>query len=132
LAQRDARKPEITAEILAAVAEGIACPSDRLPRLPVPPRRKEGSAAIADMLRVFLKARSEQLKVAPKLIASSSDLDALAGEAEPDVPLLKGWRREVFGEDALKICTGEIALAVGRKGVEVIRLNRSEDQLDAP
>ncbi|MEM1277943.1 MAG: ribonuclease D, partial [Pseudomonadota bacterium] len=112
LAQRDARKPEITAEILAAVAEGIACPSDRLPRLPVPPRRKEGSAAIADMLRVFLKARSEQLKVAPKLIASSSDLDALAGEAEPDVPLLKGWRREVFGEDALKICTGEIALAV--------------------
>ena len=131
LAQRDVRKPEVTAEILAAVADGLACPSDRLPKLPIPPRRKEGSAAVSDMLRVFLKARSDQLKVAAKLIASSSDLDALAGEEAPDVPLLKGWRREVFGEDALKICAGEIALAVGRNGLQVIPLKTgSEDDLD--
>ncbi|MEM8793007.1 MAG: ribonuclease D [Pseudomonadota bacterium] len=128
LAQRDVRKPEVTAEILAAVAEGIACTEARLPRVPQPPRRKEGSAAVADMLRVFLKARADQLKVASKLIASSADLDALAGEADPDVPLLKGWRREVFGEDALKICSGRIALAVGRSGIEVIELpGQSED-----
>ncbi|MEM9046047.1 MAG: ribonuclease D [Pseudomonadota bacterium] len=132
LAQRDVRKPEVTAEILAAIAEGLACPKDRLPKLPTPPRRKEGSAAIADMLRVFLKARSEQLKVAPKLIASTADLDALAGEEEPNVALLKGWRREVFGEDALKICAGQLALAVGRSGVEVIALTaKSEGELDA-
>lgn len=123
LAQRDVRKPEVTAEILAAVAEGVACPKDRLPKIEVPPRRKEGSAAISDMLRVFLKARAEQLKVASKLIASSADLDALAGEDEPDLPLLKGWRLEVFGADALRICAGELGLAVGPSGIRVIELS---------
>ncbi|MBY8975611.1 ribonuclease D [Rhodobacteraceae bacterium NNCM2] len=122
LAQRDVRKPEVTAEILAAIAEGVACPPDRLPQIAVPPRRKEGSAAVSDMLRVFLKARADELKVASKLIASSSDLDALAGEANPDLPLLKGWRREVFGNDALRICSGEIGLAVGPTGIKVIEL----------
>ncbi|MEM8842925.1 MAG: ribonuclease D [Pseudomonadota bacterium] len=123
LAQRDVRKPEVTAEILAAIEEGLACPNDRLPKIAVPPRRKEGSAAISDMLRVFLKARAEELKVASKLIASSADLDALAGENEPDLPLLKGWRREVFGDDALRICSGEIGLVVGPTGIQVIELD---------
>ncbi|MEM7670034.1 MAG: HRDC domain-containing protein, partial [Pseudomonadota bacterium] len=123
LAQRDVRKPEVTAEILAAVAEGLACPADRLPTIDVPPRRKEGSAAVSDMLRVFLKARADELKVASKLIASSSDLDALAGEVDPDLPLLTGWRREVFGADALRICSGEIGLAVGPGGIRVIALD---------
>ncbi|MEM9370626.1 MAG: ribonuclease D [Pseudomonadota bacterium] len=132
LAQRDVRKPDVTAEILAAVAEGQACPADRLPKIQVPPRRREGSAAVSDMLRVFLKARADELKVASKLIASSSDLDALAGETEPDLPLLKGWRREVFGEDALRICAGEIGLAVGPSGIRVISLEvASEGHLDA-
>ncbi|MEM6905379.1 MAG: ribonuclease D, partial [Pseudomonadota bacterium] len=86
------------------------------------PRRREGSAAVADMLRVLLKARSDQLGVAAKLIASSGDLDALAGEENPDVPLLTGWRREVFGADALRVCQGEIGLAVGPQGIRVIEL----------
>ncbi|MEM6904630.1 MAG: ribonuclease D [Pseudomonadota bacterium] len=122
LVQRDMRKPAVTAEILAAVAEGIACPENRLPEIEKPPRRREGSAAVADMLRVLLKARSDQLGVAAKLIASSGDLDALAGEEDPDVPLLTGWRREVFGADALRVCQGEIGLAVGPQGIRVIEL----------
>lgn len=122
LARRDVRKPEITAEILTAVAKGANSPKEGLPGLPVPPRRREGSAAVAEMLRVFLKARSGRLKVAAKLIASSADLDALAGEEAPDIPLLKGWRRKVFGEDALRIRSGEIGLAAGPNGIEVIEL----------
>lgn len=123
LVQRDLRKPAVTAEILAAVAHGIECPEDRLPRIPPAPQRKEGSAAVSDMLRVFLKARSDQLGVAAKLIASSADLDALAGDKNPDVPALTGWRHEAFGADAMRICAGEIGLAVGRDGLRVIELD---------
>ena len=122
LVQRDLRKPPVTAELLAAIAAGQQCPESRLPELPPPPKRKEGSAAVADMLRVFLKARADQLGVAAKLIASSSDLDALAGEDAPDLPLLRGWRHEAFGADALRICSGEIGLAVGPGGLRVIEL----------
>ena len=120
LLQREARKPEMAAEILAAVAEGLACPEDRLPRLPEPPRRREGSGAVADLLRVLLKARADRLGIAAKLLASSADLDALAGEEAPELPLLRGWRFECFGRDALRLCRGEVGLGVGAGGVELI------------
>ena len=106
LVQREARRADSAAAIIAAVAEGEACPPDQRPTLPPPPRRRQGSAAIADILRVFLKARAEKLGVASKLIASSADLDVLAGEENPDLPALKGWRREVFGDDALRVMAG--------------------------
>jgi len=120
LLQREARRPEMAAEILAAVAEGLACPQERLPEIPAPPRRREGSAAVADLLRVFLKARADRLGIAAKLLASSSDLDALAGEETPDLALLRGWRFESFGRDALRIREGEVALGVGESGIELI------------
>ncbi len=122
LLQREARKPETAAEILAAVAAGIACPEDLLPRPPEPPRRSPGSGAVADLMKVLLKARCDELGVASKLIASASDLEALAGEENPDVPVLKGWRREAFGEDALRLKRGEVALSAGRRGVKIHRL----------
>lgn len=123
LLPRDARKGEAAEGILAAVAEGEACPPEERPNLPPPPQRRQGSGAIADLLKVFLKARAEQLGVASKLIASSGDLEALAGEDDPDVPLLKGWRREVFGEDALRIAAGELGLVARPGGVAVIEVD---------
>jgi len=120
LVQREARKPETTAEILAAVAEGLDCPEDALPVLDAPRRRREGSGAVAELLRVFLKARSDHLGIAAKLLASSADLDALAGEDRPDIPPLKGWRYETFGRDALRVKAGELALAAGPAGVELV------------
>lgn len=122
LVQREARKPEVMAEILAAVAEGVDCPADRLPQLDPPVRRREGSAAISDLLRVFLKARSEELGIASKLLASSADLDALAGETHPDVPALKGWRYETFGRDAERVKAGEVAIAAAANGIKLIDL----------
>jgi ribonuclease D len=71
-------------------------------------------------LRVFLKARAEKLGIASKLIASSADLEALAGEDSPDLPALKGWRRDVFGNDALRVMAGELALVARPGGVELI------------
>ncbi len=69
----------------------------------------------------MLKAKSEELGVAPKLIASAADLDAIAA-GEREVPALKGWRREAFGDDALRLCRGEIALSAKGSEVRVVKL----------
>ncbi len=125
LLQRELRKPDVAEGMLAAVQRGMNCPPDQRPTLPPPPRRRQGSAAIADMLRVLLKARADELGVASKLIASSSDLDALAGEDDPDLPLLKGWRREAFGAQAMRLIEGEVGLVAGPSGIRVIEVGPS-------
>jgi len=79
--------------------------------------------ALADLLRVFLKARSETSGVAQKLIASSADLDAIAA-GRRDVPALRGWRGELFGDDALRLCRGELALTAKGAQVRTIELAR--------
>jgi ribonuclease D len=76
---------------------------------------------LADLLRVLLKAKAESLGVAPRLIASAADLDVIAaGGREGET--LKGWRREAFGEDALRLCKGEIALSAKGSEVRIVRL----------
>ena len=77
--------------------------------------------ALADLLRVLLKAKSESLGVAPRLIASSSELDQIAA-GERDVSALQGWRREVFGRDALRLCEEKIALSAKGNEVRIITL----------
>ncbi|MEM1383599.1 MAG: ribonuclease D [Pseudomonadota bacterium] len=122
LVPRDLRRPGVAEQIVEAVKEGESCPPDQRPSVKPPPRRMEGSAAIADLLRVFLKARAEELGIAAKLLASSSDLEALAGENDPDLPLLRGWRHEVFGADALRVKAGEVALAAKPGGVRLVEV----------
>ena len=76
---------------------------------------------MADLLRVLLKAKTESAGVASKLIAPASDLDLIAA-GQREVAALSGWRREVFGEDALRLCRGEIALAAHGTDVKVVEL----------
>jgi ribonuclease D len=78
------------------------------------------STALMELLRVLLKASAARNRVAPKLIASSEDLERIAIEGEPDIPALKGWRRRLFGEDALRLKRGEIALTLA--GSEVVAI----------
>jgi ribonuclease D len=121
LLQRDARRGELAEGILAALRRAEAVDARDLPALPdTNGRRAQGSEALGDLLRVLLKARSEQAGVAQKLIASAADLDAIAAEEAPDVPALAGWRREVFGNDALRLKRGEIALSAGGGAVRVV------------
>ena len=122
LLQRDARKPDIMREILDAVAEGQACPADKRPKIEAPPRRREGSAAIAELLKVFLKARAEEIGVAARLIAPAAEIEALAGEDDADLPVLKGWRREVFGEDALRVKAGKVGLVAQPGGIALVEI----------
>ncbi len=92
-----------------------------LPRVPHEDERAPVNPALADLLRVLLKARADAEGVAQKLIATSADLDAIATGAR-DVHALTGWRREIFGNDALLLCEGKIALAARGADVVTIRL----------
>lgn len=92
-----------------------------IPRVENGREQLQVNPALADLLRVLLKAKSESLGVAPRLIASSADLDLIAA-GERDVPALTGWRREAFGEDALRLCKGEIALSAQGSEVRVVQL----------
>lgn len=113
---REARKGDIAEGILKAITAGVEMPADQMPQPDKHPKSgAQVNSALSDMLRVLLKAKSENADVAQKLIASASDLDLMAS-GERDLPALKGWRREVFGDDALRLCEGKIALAVqGRR-----------------
>lgn len=114
---REARKGDIADGILASIKAGLDVPNADLPKPDKSAAKLQVNPALADMLRVLLKAKTDNEGVAQKLIATSSDLDALAA-GERDVAALKGWRREVFGNDALLLCEGKVGLAV--KGQKVV------------
>ena len=119
---REARKGEIADGILAAIEAGIACPREEMPEGAKDDDKLQVNPALADLLRVLLKAKTEKSGVAAKLIASSADLDALAA-GRRDVPAMMGWRHEVFGHDAERLCAGEIALAAKGKTVRIVELS---------
>lgn len=108
--------------LLEAVRQGLAVPeADR----PSPPPRKQlpsGIGPLTDLLKVLLKMRSEEAGVAHRMIASADELERIASEPEADVPAMRGWRRRIFGEDALALKAGRIALAAKGSRVKVITL----------
>ena len=118
---REARKGPIADGIVEAVEKGLACPQEDLPVADQGRGKVQVNPALAVLLRVLLNAKTESSGVAAKLIASSSDLDAIAAGMR-DVPALVGWRREVFGADALRLCEGRVARAAKGQTVKVIEL----------
>jgi ribonuclease D len=105
-------------EVLAAIERGLALDPKGLPRL----ERERGRAtngAVLDLLKVLLKAVADAERVAPKIIASSDDLEAIANDDEAEVPALQGWRREVFGGKAIALKTGALSLRIARGRVVV-------------
>ena len=121
---REARRGEISDGILAAVEAGMAADTSGLPREDRD-ARAQVNPALADLLRVLLKARAEAMGVASKLIATSSDLDRIAA-GERDLPALSGWRAEAFGDDAMRLCAGRLALTVQGEAVRVFEIPASQ------
>lgn len=121
LLMREGRKGDIADGLLAAVKAGLEMRPEDMPKVEAERDLAPVNPALADLLRVLLKAKSEQLGVASKLIAGASDLDAIAAGAR-DVPALQGWRLEAFGDDALRLCRGEIALTAKGSDVRVVRI----------
>ena len=118
---REARKGDIAEGILSAIKAVNAMDADSYPRLPKVNDKLQVNPALADLLRVLLKAKSERSDVAQKMIASTAELDALAA-GQRDVPSLKGWRMDVFGSDALRLCEGKVGLAVKGNKVKLFEL----------
>ena len=108
------------ASLLEAAAATIALPEAGLPAAPRQRDTARPSAALVQLLKVLLTARCEENQVAPKLIASSDDIDRIASEEAPDVPALHGWRRTVFGEDAIALREGRVALGVDGRRIQLI------------
>jgi ribonuclease D len=99
-------------EIINVVRTGLDRDIKTVPKLNTGQPLSPEATAISDLLRVLLKACAARHRVAPKLIADSSDLDRIASEDNPDVIALQGWRRKLFGEEALRIKNGEVAVTV--------------------
>ncbi|MDJ0992844.1 MAG: ribonuclease D [Dinoroseobacter sp.] len=118
---REARKGDIADGIIAAIAEAKAMPSDQYPQVDSSRDRLQVNSALADLLRVLLKAKSEDAGVAQRMIATTAELDELAA-GERNGPVLRGWRSEVFGQDALRLCEGEIALGTEGRSVRIVEL----------
>jgi len=114
-------------EILTAIEAGIAVPDDDCPSPQLKPDLPRGIGPIADLLKVLLKAKCEQWDVANKLVASSADIDQIAAYGKDcGVPAMSGWRREVFGEDALRIRQGESGLVIDNGKVAIFDVDANE------
>ena len=111
-------------DLLKVIVSASETPKDLLPKLPRHVSAPEGTGAATEMLRVLLKLVTEENGVAAKVVATSDDLDQIASKGEEaDVQALHGWRRELFGDTALKLIRGEVALKFEGKKIRAIELN---------
>ncbi|MEQ1901272.1 MAG: ribonuclease D [Devosia sp.] len=120
--QRGYGRSAAAAEIIALMKRVEAMDKKELPPAAERYRGPSPKGAVGDLVRVLLKAVSEEHGVAARILATSDDIDALVLDDEADVPALKGWRRKLFGEKALAIKHGKIGLAATRKGVIEIEI----------
>ena len=108
--------------ILKAVAEGLALDPKSLPQLDR--GRDEGSdqtQAAAEILKLALKVVCERENLAPKLVANTSDIEAVAEDDNADVSLMHGWRREVFGNLALDLKHGRAVIGFQNGRVRIMQ-----------
>lgn len=109
---------ELTAELTRVLAD----PEAHAPKLERPAHNQPAPPSVVELLKVLLKAKSDNAGVATKLIANVADLEKIALSDDAEVDALHGWRRQLFGEDALKLKRGEIALVLNGPRVEVVEI----------
>jgi ribonuclease D len=113
-------------ELIQAVRDALKDPEGYAP---VIERNRQApspaAGAVVELLKVLLKARAEEAGVASKLIATVADLELIANDDEADTSALAGWRRKAFGEDALKLKRGELALVLDGARVRVVEVRRA-------
>jgi ribonuclease D len=108
--------------LLAAVKRALDSPEASWPELPPKRAPISGHESLVALLQALLKLRCESHGVAARLVAKRDELDRLATEDDPDIPALIGWRRDIFGADALALCAGRLALTGSGSGVADVRL----------
>ncbi|MGO9431184.1 ribonuclease D [Rhodoblastus sp.] len=113
------------AEILAAIERGLERDPNTLPRIDRE-RRGNGGGATVELLKVLLRQVAEKNGVAAKMIATTEDLEALAADDRADIAALKGWRRELFGEKAVQLKHGRLALTVENNRVVTLEYHEAD------
>ncbi|PCJ01077.1 MAG: ribonuclease D [Alphaproteobacteria bacterium] len=109
-------------QLLKVIAKGLETPRDTWP---VPKRKaslSQGAMAMVDILKMLLKVQSAVHDVAPKVIASAADIEAIAQDDNADVPALEGWRKDVFGEGALAVKHGKLAIGLKDGKITVFKI----------
>ena len=109
-------------ELIEDLKRVLADPEAHAPKVDRPGRSDPPPPSVVELLKVLLKAKSDNAGVASKLIATVADLEKIAADDEAEVEALHGWRRQLFGEDALKLKRGEIALVLNGPRVEVVEI----------
>ena len=107
-------------DIVDTVNRGLQRDMKLLPKLERNDPLSAQATATLELLKVLLRSAAAEHRVAPRLIADSEDLERLATEADPDIPALKGWRRKLFGDDALRLKRGELALTLADGEVRAV------------
>ena len=110
------------ASLLAAIKEAKAWPESELPKAERQRESAKASPALVALLKVLLAAAAEKNNVAARLVAGSDDIEALALDETAPNPVLEGWRREMFGETALRLIRGQIALSTQGKRIKIVEL----------
>lgn len=112
------------AAIIAAVNEALSIPKEELPKIAKPYQPNEGTQSAVELLKVLLKLTAEREGVAAKIIANTDDLEKIASEGEKaDVAAMHGWRRELFGDRALKLIDGQLAIKFVNRKIEAVELD---------
>ncbi|MBV8798923.1 MAG: HRDC domain-containing protein, partial [Alphaproteobacteria bacterium] len=108
--------------LMDAITEGLSGPAPKPLEQDHTRRRREPSPSAIDLLKTLLRLKAEEARVAPRLIASSDDIEKLAAFEDEGVAALHGWRAEVFGNDALALRNGTLALALEGGEAVVVEL----------
>ncbi|WAC48692.1 ribonuclease D [Asticcacaulis sp. SL142] len=110
-------------ELIEIIQAAIKEPEKFAPKMDKSAPPVQVPASVVELLKVLLRIRCEEEGVAPKLIATVAELEKIALDDNADVPSLQGWRRKVFGEDALRLKRGELALVLNGPKVELVELD---------
>jgi ribonuclease D len=108
--------------IMAAIKKGKAVPEVDWPKVTKSRPPSRGIGPVIELLKVLLKIKCDENDVAQRLVANTADLEQIASNDNADVKALQGWRRELFGEDALALKAGKIALSLQNNRIHVERL----------
>jgi len=120
-------------EILEAIKRGLKLEDSQIPEPQNKVELPNGIGPLIDLLKVLLKMNCENHEVAQKLVANISDLEDIAVNGDlAQTSALKGWRRDIFGKDALKLLHGELALTCQKDHIAVIRFEEGQSKIDKP
>lgn len=121
-------RSSMAAEIITLLQEVEAIEKSDLPQPVERHRGPSPKGPIGDLLRVLLKSVAERNGVAPRILASSDDIDSIVLSDDADIPAMKSWRRKLFGEKAIALKHGRLALAATHKGIVEVEVDLTSDE----